>query len=99
MSHQQPHRLTGVRALRALADLGFASVAAGVIARRPPVMKLLERLRADSRALDRIRAHLIDSAHFQLRSEPRPQPGRPLPVTFGDFSLDFTVEPTPATVR
>ncbi|MFI6368042.1 cytochrome P450 [Nocardia sp. NPDC050630] len=54
MSHD--HRLTGLPALTALTDLGFAAVAAGVIARRRPVMGLLERTRADARAIARMRA-------------------------------------------
>ncbi|GAB2714454.1 cytochrome P450 [Nocardia thraciensis] len=49
------HRITGPRAGAVLADLGFAAVASGVIARRRPVMGLLERTQADRRALTRIR--------------------------------------------
>ncbi|WP_024803567.1 cytochrome P450 [Nocardia sp. BMG51109] len=49
------HRITGAGAAAVLADLGFAAVASGVIARRRPVMGLLERTRADRRALARIR--------------------------------------------
>jgi cytochrome P450 len=49
-----PNRLTGPRAAAALVDLGFASIAAGVIARRRPVVRLLERMQADTRALKRI---------------------------------------------
>lgn len=45
------HRLTGAEALMALIDLGASSVAAGVIARRRPVVRLLERTQADSRAV------------------------------------------------
>lgn len=48
-------RIRGVRALRVLVDLGFAPVAAGVIARRRRVMGLLERGQADTRALTRMR--------------------------------------------
>jgi cytochrome P450 len=44
------HQLTGARAAGALTDLGFASIAAGVIARRRPVIRLLERIQADTRA-------------------------------------------------
>ena len=47
-------RLTGVRALGALMDLGFASIAAGVLARRRPVVRLLEHMQADERAVERI---------------------------------------------
>lgn len=48
-------QLTGAEALGALVDLGLASVSAGVIARRRPVTALLERTRADARALKRLR--------------------------------------------
>ncbi|MBF6329568.1 cytochrome P450 [Nocardia transvalensis] len=48
-------RIAGVRAAATLADLGFAPVASGVIARRRPVMALLERMQADSRAMTRMR--------------------------------------------
>jgi cytochrome P450 len=49
------HRLTGLRALAALTDLGSSSIAAGVLARRRPVLRLLEVTQADSRALTRIK--------------------------------------------
>ncbi|WP_280269482.1 cytochrome P450 [Nocardia wallacei] len=49
------HRITGPRAGAVLADLGFAAVASGVIARRRRVMGLLERFGADRRAVARIR--------------------------------------------
>jgi cytochrome P450 len=48
------NRLTGLRAATALTDLGFASVAAGVIARRRPVVRMLEKLQADARAVQRM---------------------------------------------
>lgn len=48
------HRLTGLRAAAALADLGLAPVAAGVIARRRGMMTLLERVGADDRAVRRM---------------------------------------------
>jgi cytochrome P450 len=48
-------RLTGGSAVVALADLAGASIAAGAIARRRPVVGLLERCRADSRAIERMR--------------------------------------------
>ncbi|MDV7132957.1 cytochrome P450 [Williamsia muralis] len=44
-------RIRGAGALRVLAELGFAAIAAGVIARRPLVMAGLERVQADSTAL------------------------------------------------
>ncbi|CAN5780465.1 cytochrome P450 [soil metagenome] len=47
-------QLTGPRALAALADLGAASIAAGVLARRRPVVRILERLQADTRAITRL---------------------------------------------
>ncbi|MFG2442583.1 cytochrome P450 [Nocardia fluminea] len=49
------HRLTGIRAATALADLGLAGFAAGVIARRRRVMGLLERTQLDTRAVRRMR--------------------------------------------
>nr|WP_305780763.1 cytochrome P450 [Nocardia nova] len=51
---RSPHRLTGLRAAAALADLGLAPVAAGVIARRRGMMALLERVGADDRAVRRM---------------------------------------------
>ena len=47
-------RLTGASALRTLTDLAGASIAAGVIARRRPVVGLLERVQADNRAIRRM---------------------------------------------
>jgi hypothetical protein len=47
-------RLTGGSALLTLADLAGASIAAGVIARRRPVVGLLERVQADNRAIRRM---------------------------------------------
>jgi cytochrome P450 len=49
------HQLTGARALATLTDLGFASIAAGVIARRRPVIRLLESIQADTRAGKRMK--------------------------------------------
>ncbi|AKS35464.1 cytochrome P450 [Mycolicibacterium goodii] len=49
------HRLHGVEALAVLADLGFAAISSGVIARRRPVLGLLERIQADERAVNRMR--------------------------------------------
>ncbi|MGW0246306.1 cytochrome P450 [Nocardia goodfellowii] len=49
------HRLTGVRAISTLADLGAAGFAAGVIARRRRVVGLLERTQADRAAVRRMR--------------------------------------------
>src|SRR4051812_18019785 len=48
------NRLTGPRALATLTDLGFASIAAGVLARRRPVVRLLEGMQADARAVKRM---------------------------------------------
>ncbi|UMB68940.1 cytochrome P450 [Mycobacterium paraterrae] len=53
MATDTPH-LTGLRALAALADLGFASIAAGVLARRRNVVRALERIQADKRAVTRM---------------------------------------------
>jgi len=49
------HRLHGAQALATLVDLGFPAIASGVIARRPPVLGLLERMQADERAGKRMR--------------------------------------------
>ncbi|WP_433492686.1 cytochrome P450 [Nocardia grenadensis] len=56
MADVHGHRLTGIRAATTLVDLGFPAIAAGVIARRRPMLGLLERFRADERAIRRIRA-------------------------------------------
>ncbi|MFG1933250.1 cytochrome P450 [Mycobacterium sp. NPDC048908] len=48
-------RLTGTRAVRTLTDLGFASIAAGVLARRRPVVRALEKMQADGRAISRMK--------------------------------------------
>lgn len=48
------HELHGVSALTALVDLGFAAISSGVIARRPPVLGLLERMQADERAVRKL---------------------------------------------
>lgn len=56
MTDGHGHRLVGIRAATTLVDLGFPAIAAGVIARRRPVLGLLERMRADSRAVERIHA-------------------------------------------
>jgi cytochrome P450 len=48
-------RLTGMRAAAALTDLGFASIAAGVLARRRPVVRALEKIQADARAVQRMK--------------------------------------------
>jgi cytochrome P450 len=50
------HQLTGAQAAATLVDLGASSIAAGVIARRRPVVRVLERLQADSRAGTRMKA-------------------------------------------
>ncbi|TXI57432.1 cytochrome P450 [Mycolicibacterium mageritense] len=47
-------RVRGLEAVATLSDLGFASVSAGVIARRRPMARLLERVQADARAVKRI---------------------------------------------
>ncbi|WP_308214087.1 cytochrome P450 [Mycolicibacterium conceptionense] len=48
------HEVTGTAALATLTDLGFSSIASGVLARRRPMVRLLERTQADSRAVKRI---------------------------------------------
>lgn len=47
-------RVTGARAATTLLDLGAASIAAGVISRRRPVIRALEAAQADSRAVQRM---------------------------------------------
>ncbi|CDO09101.1 cytochrome P450 [Mycolicibacterium cosmeticum] len=47
-------RISGLPALAALLDLAGASIAAGVIARRRPVVGFLERVQADNRSLRRL---------------------------------------------
>ncbi|HEX2213804.1 MAG TPA: cytochrome P450 [Mycobacterium sp.] len=47
-------RLTGMQAAATLMDLGSSSIAAGVIARRRPVVRVLERMQADARAVQRM---------------------------------------------
>ncbi|KUH82036.1 MULTISPECIES: cytochrome P450 [unclassified Mycobacterium] len=49
-------RLTGARAAATLVDLGAASIAAGVLARRRPVVRILEAVQADSRAVQRMQS-------------------------------------------
>jgi cytochrome P450 len=48
---QSVPKITGVRAVRVAAELGFAAIAAGVIVRRPLIMAGLERVQADAAAL------------------------------------------------
>ncbi|WP_280436035.1 cytochrome P450 [Nocardia carnea] len=59
MADVHAHRLTGLRAATTLVDLGFPAISAGVIARRRPVLGVLERIQADERAArrwDKLRA-------------------------------------------
>jgi len=49
------NRVTGLHAAAALTDLGFSSIAAGVLARRRPVVRALEKLQADARAVTRMK--------------------------------------------
>ncbi|MBF6348166.1 cytochrome P450 [Nocardia flavorosea] len=53
MADVHAHRLTGIRAATTLVELGFPAISAGVIARRRPVLALLERIQADERAARR----------------------------------------------
>ncbi|WP_435593108.1 cytochrome P450 [Nocardia sp. bgisy118] len=55
MAGNHYNQLVGARAFATLADLGFASIASGVIARRRAVMGVLERAKADRRAVTRMR--------------------------------------------
>jgi cytochrome P450 len=50
------HRITGAAAVRVLIDLVGPSIAAGAIARRPQMVRILERLQADHRSVQRLRA-------------------------------------------
>ena len=61
-------RLTGTRAAATLVDLGASSIAAGVIARRRPVVRVLERMQADARAVRRMQAlrHEFGSGPVEL---------------------------------
>ena len=52
--NENRHRLTGLEAAATLTDLGAASIAAGVLARRRPVVRALERMQADARAVARM---------------------------------------------
>jgi hypothetical protein len=38
-------------------------------------------------------AHLLSANHFELISDPKPSPQRPLPITFNQLDLDFAVRP------
>jgi cytochrome P450 len=49
------NRVTGLQAAATLTDLGFASIAAGVLARRRPVVRALEKMQADARAVERMK--------------------------------------------
>ncbi|MGO4613175.1 cytochrome P450 [Nocardia sp. 2YAB30] len=94
MTKTREHRLVGVSAAAALADLGFASVASGVIARRRPVMGLLERTRADSRAIDRMR---LLRREFGSGPVELVVPGRRIVVVLdpGDVGRVLADSPTP----
>ncbi|MBY4275302.1 cytochrome P450 [Rhodococcus fascians] len=62
-THAGVARLTGIRAIKTAVAVGFPPVASGVIARRRSAMPLLERISADSLAidtLDRLRAEFGD---------------------------------------
>ncbi|MDF3313186.1 cytochrome P450 [Rhodococcus sp. T2V] len=69
--------LTGWEAVRVATALGYPAVAAGVIARRRPVMAVLETVRADDTTLETVRAlrRRFGSGPVQLRL-----PGRRLAV-------------------
>jgi len=69
--------VSGLRALRLVATLGFPSVAAGVIARRPRSMALLERFGADASAVHALRRLRAEHGSGPLQIE---LPGRRLAV-------------------
>ncbi|MGE2736286.1 cytochrome P450 [Mycolicibacterium vaccae] len=91
MAHPAP-RLTGLEAALTLADLGLPSVAAGVIARRRPVMALLDRTDADARGVRRL--HLL-----RERYGPGPVdiaiPGRHVMVPLNPADVDWVLAQTP----
>ena len=75
-------------------DLGASSIAAGVIARRRPVVRLLERIQADSRAVRRMQAlrREFGSGPVELAL-----PGRRMVVVLdpGDVGRVLAQAPTP----
>lgn len=38
-------------------------------------------------------ANLLNRLHFDVRSEPRPVPGEPLPMTFNHAGIEFSLRP------
>lgn len=92
MSHRNPPRLTGLAALATLADLGLASLAAGVIARRRPVVGLLERVQADRSAIRRISAlrHRFGTGPVELAI-----PGRRILVVLDPADVGRVLQETP----
>jgi cytochrome P450 len=86
------HRLTGPAAVAALADLGFASIASGVIARRRKLVGLLERTQADRRAVTRIHAlrQRFGSGPVELAI-----PGRRFLVILDPHDVKRVLEETP----
>jgi cytochrome P450 len=87
-------QLTGGSALLALADLAGASIAAGAIARRRPVVGLLECVQADNRAIKR-----MQQLRAQFGSEPVELkiPGRRIvvPLVAEDVGRVLAETPTP----
>jgi cytochrome P450 len=88
------NRLSGVQAAATLTDLGFASIAAGVIARRRPVVRLLERTQADYRAVKRMKRlrHEFGSGPVELV-----MPGRRMVVVLDPEDVKRVLDgaPTP----
>jgi cytochrome P450 len=92
MTDRHVPQLTGAMAITALADLGLASIAAGVIARRRPVVRLLERTQADSRAVQRIHAL---RGHFGAGPVELSVPGRRILVILDPDDVGTVLDASP----
>lgn len=84
--------VSGLRALRLVATLGFPSVAAGVIARRSRSMALLERFGADASAVHAPRRLRAEHGSGPLRIE---LPGRRLAVVLDPADVGRILEDSP----
>ncbi|WP_068165196.1 cytochrome P450 [Rhodococcus phenolicus] len=84
--------VSGLRALRLTTTLGFPSVAAGVIARRPRSMALLERFGADASAVHALRQLRAEHGTGPLQVE---LPGRRLAVVLDPADVSRVLEDSP----
>lgn len=84
--------VSGLRALRLTATLGFPSVAAGVIARRPRAMALLERFGADASAVNTLHRLREEYGAGPLQVE---LPGRRLAVALEPADVGRILEDSP----